>query len=140
MVGHQADNVGSFKLEAACHTSTGSPTCTLMTMCTLMDREGPYSFNRVCLGNRGSAQQQRCFGSRLAQMQDLGIKPDLDSLKPKETDQTIITKQTNKKHPAFSFACTFITSLIETNSGKEQSGRCFLFSSFNVLIKLLNCS
>lgn len=38
MVRHQAEKVGSFILEIACQTNTGSPTCTLMTMCTLMDR------------------------------------------------------------------------------------------------------
>lgn len=47
MVRHQAEKVGSFILELAYQTNTGSPTCTIMTMCTIMDREGPYSFIRV---------------------------------------------------------------------------------------------
>lgn len=47
MGGRQAHTMGSLKPEAACHTGTGSPTCTHMTMYTLMGREGPYSFTRV---------------------------------------------------------------------------------------------
>lgn len=41
--------------EAACHTSTGSPACTLMTMCTRMGREGPYSFNQSSADSRRGA-------------------------------------------------------------------------------------
>lgn len=42
---HQAHEVGSFNSKAACRT--GTQTCTLISMCTLMGREGPYSFKSI---------------------------------------------------------------------------------------------
>lgn len=140
MVGHQADNVGSFKLEAACHTSTGSPTCTLMTMCTLMDREGPYSFNRVRLGI-AQVVAFKCTAAVVLRQQ-AGSKAGFGNhnqvlMFSSQKKRTKRKKKPKKqyKHSAFCFARTYnLTTLSETDSGQNSLSElsCFpqlMFSS-----------